>query len=151
MGEMADYLIDGMCDPFSDTWENEYTNRSLNWCESYPFEKKHMKKKPETKLETYVFKGAIVGVSFYPCPENLQTLYKRSLYPEIFLHHSPVEPDENAVAVNTSKGHRLGWIPKTSNRDLLAIGLDNLNAVFERYNIYDDKAVGMTILVERKT
>lgn len=150
MGEMADYLIDGVYDPFNDTWEDEYTNRSLNWCESYPFEKKR-EKKPKTYLETYVFKGAIVGVSFHPCPANLQTLYKRSLYPDIVLHHTPVEQDKYAVAVTNERDHMLGWIPKTVNKDLLAIGLDKLKATFERYNIYDDKAVGMTILVERKT
>ena len=124
MSDFADYYLD--------IYPNSYPN-------NYPLEEK-----------SCVFKGAIVGVSFPPCPNHLHKLYQRSLEPEIFLKHTPVDSDPYGVAVQDWRGNKLGWIPKAKNRELLEIGLDRLRACFDRYNLYDDKAVGMTIHVERK-
>jgi len=107
-----------------------------------------------------LYTGSVVGVSFKPQRDNLQSFVELmarkkeegTLNPQISLQHQPDNPhDKNAVKVFAGQDDEFYWvgfIPRTHNEGVLQYGLDKVEVFLEDFNTnYEGEIVGLSINV----
>lgn len=103
-----------------------------------------------------VYSGSIVGVTFEPAKSNIirAVAAYRSVKPHVVLEHDPANPyDSEAIRVlfrGAGPDIFVGHIPKPHNSKILALGLNTLNASFERWNEVKGQIAGATIEVTKR-
>ena len=103
-------------------------------------------------MEKAIFDGMAAGVSFDPAKKNIKKLFNGDFFDlELTLVHMPENKyDKNAIRLVTTVGSRtleVGWVPKAVNTKVLEYGLENVYCMFSGYNMYEEEAVGFSIVL----
>ncbi len=102
-----------------------------------------------------IYEGRIAGVTFSPARENVAraTAVYKTRAPLVKLEHEPSNPhDPEAIRVifqGEGPDLFMGHIPKPFNSKLLAVGLDNVTAKFDRWTELSGKTAGAFIEVSK--
>jgi hypothetical protein len=107
-----------------------------------------------------IYSGSVAGASFEPAKSEIarSRLYqhtdKITLIPDPTNEYDPkairiyLETDTPSEPGGPNKHIFLGYIPRTTNSKLLAIGLDKVKARFVCFNEFDGRRVGAQIMIE---